>query len=140
MSTTNFGTIVGTIVSEITLRNPLDNLKVVEFRIKPIGASDEDSPSAKWTAYNGVGENILKRYNQGDTIALTHRLRYKTWNTAEGEPRGRYEVNVTSTQTIRLGKISSAKRQEEMEKKQQAPAEVAFWFFGVRLMRLTATL
>jgi single-stranded DNA-binding protein len=125
MSTTNFGTIVGTIVSEITSKNPLDNLKVVEFRIKPIGASDEDSP-LPMTAYNGVGGNILKRYNQGDTIALTHRLRYKTWNTAEGEPRGRYEVNVTSTQTIRLGKISSAKRQEEMEKKQQAPAEVAF--------------
>ena len=123
MSTTNLGTIVGTIVSPITERNPLDNLKVVEFRIKPI-ASDEDSP-LPMTAYNGVGDNILKRYNQGDTIALSFRLRYKTWNTAEGEPRSRYEVNVTSTETIRLGKISSAQReqrQEEYQKKQAATA------------------
>ena len=128
MSTTNFGTIVGTILSDITERNPLDNLKVVEFRIKPIGASDEDSP-LPMTAYNGVGQNIIKRYNKGDTIALTYRLRYKTWNSTEGEPRSRYEVNVTSTETIRLGKISAAQRQEkqaEYEKTQQAPAEVAF--------------
>lgn len=122
MSTTNFGTIVGTIVSPITERNPLDNLKVVEFRIKPIGASDEDSPLPV-TAYNGIGNNILKRYNQGDTIALSFRLRYKTWNTAEGEPRARYEVNVTGTEIIRLGKISSAQReqrQDEYQKKEAA--------------------
>lgn len=125
MSTTNFGTVIGTIISDITERNPLDNLKVVEFRIKPIGASEEDSP-LPMTAYNGVGENILKRYNQGDTIALTYRLRYKTWNTTEGELRARYEVSVTGTQTIRLGKISSAKRQEEIEKKRQSLAEVPF--------------
>ena len=128
MSTTNFGTIVGTILTDITQRNPLDNLKVVEFRIKPIGASDEDRP-LPMTAYNGVGDNIIKRYNKGDTIALTYRLRYKTWNTAEGELRSRYEVNVTSTETIRLGKISADQRREkqaEYEKAQQAPAEVAF--------------
>ena len=128
MSTTNFGTIVGTILTDITQRNPLDNLKVVEFRIKPIGASDEDRP-LPMTAYNGVGDNIIKRYNKGDTIALTYRLRYKTWNTAEGELRSRYEVNVTSTETIRLGKISADQRREkqaEYEKTQQAPAEVAF--------------
>lgn len=124
MSTTNFGTIVGTIVSTITERTPVDSLKVVEFRIKPVGASDDDS-ALPMTAYNGVGENIVKRYNQGDTIALTYRLRYKTWNSAEGEPRSRYEVNVTSTETIRLGKISSAQRkqrQEEYQKKQAATA------------------
>jgi len=128
MSTTNFGTIVGTILTDITERKPIDNLKVVEFRIKPIGASDEDSP-LPMTAYNGVGQNIIKRYNKGDTIAIIYRLRYKTWNTAEGERRSRYEVNVTSTETIRLGKISAAQRQEkqaEYEKAQQAPAEVPF--------------
>ena len=128
MSTTNFGTIVGTILTDITERKPIDNLKVVEFRIKPIGASGEDSP-LPMTAYNGVGQNIIKRYNKGDTIAIIYRLRYKTWNTAEGERRSRYEVNVTSTETIRLGKISAAQRQEkqaEYEKAQQAPAEVPF--------------
>lgn len=128
MSATNIGTIAGTIVSEIKERVITDALKVVEFRIKPVGASDEDSP-LPMTAYNGVGQNILTRYNQGDTIALTHRLRYKTWTSQDGEPRGRYEVVVTSTETIRLGKISSARRQEkqaEYEKTQQAPAEVPF--------------
>jgi hypothetical protein len=62
MSATNIGTITGTIVSEIKERVITDALKVVEFRIKPVGASDEDSP-LPMTAYNGVGQNILARYN-----------------------------------------------------------------------------
>ena len=124
MSTTNFGTVTGTIVSDIKER-VINTLKIVEFRIKPIGASDDDSP-LPMVAYNGIGQNMLKRYNKGDTVTVTHRLRYSTWMNEDNEPRGRYEVIVTSFQTIRLGRISAAQRQQQREEQQQnAQAEAA---------------
>ena len=127
MSTTNFGTVTGTIVSDIKER-VINTLKIVEFRIKPIGASDDDSP-LPMVAYNGIGQNMLKRYNKGDTVTVTHRLRYSTWMNEDNEPRGRYEVIVTSFQTIRLGRISAAQRQQQREEReeqqQNAQAEAA---------------
>jgi single-stranded DNA-binding protein len=82
---------------------------VTQFRCAPLDAREEDSP-VPVTAYNGVGENIVQRYNKGDTVALTYRLRYNTWQTPEGEPRGRMEIVVTSSTTVRLGQISTAQR------------------------------
>ena len=74
-------------------------------------------------AYNGIGNNIVNRYNQGDTVSVNFRLRYKTWDSAEGEKRSRFEVVLTDTPTtIRLGKISSAKRAEAEAKYQEAKA------------------
>ena len=67
-------------------------------------------------SYNGVGENIVSRYNKGDTVALEYRLRYNTWQTPEGEPRGRMEIIVTSSTTVRLGQISTAQRAEDAVK------------------------
>ena len=112
MSATNTGTLVGTIVSDITVRNPSDSLSVTQFRIAPLDAREEDSPIPV-VAYNGVGQNIVQRYNKGDTVALQTRLRYVTWMTPEGEPRGRMEVVVTSCLTVRLGQISTAQRAAE---------------------------
>jgi single-stranded DNA-binding protein len=109
MSAVNCGTIVGTIVSDIVTRVPNDSLQVTQFRCAPLDAREEDSP-VPMTAYNGVGENIVQRYNKGDTVALTYRLRYNTWQTPEGEPRGRMEIVVTSSTTVRLGQISTAQR------------------------------
>lgn len=114
MSTTNFGTITGTILTDLNERVINNSLKVVDFRIKPIGASDEDSP-LPLVAYNGIGQNMINRYNKGDTVSLTFRLRYSTWMNADNEPRGRYEVIVTSFQTIRLGRISAAQREQQRE-------------------------
>ena len=112
MSAVNSGTLVGTIVSDINSRTPSDSLSVTEFRVAPIDAREEDSP-IPMIAYNGVGENIKSRYNKGDTVALEYRLRYNTWQTPEGEPRGRMEIIVTSSTTVRLGQISTAQRAEE---------------------------
>lgn len=112
MSAVNSGTLVGTIVSDIDSRTPSDSLSVTEFRVAPVDARKEDSP-IPMIAYNGVGENIKSRYNKGDTIALEYRLRYNTWQTPEGEPRGRMEIIVTSSTTVRLGQISTAQRAEE---------------------------
>lgn len=112
MSAVNTGTIVGTIVSDIVTRVPNDSLQVTQFRCSPLDAREEDSP-VPMTAYNGVGENIVKRYNKGDTVALTYRLRYNTWQTPDGEPRGRMEIVVTSSTTVRLGQISTAQRAAE---------------------------
>jgi single-stranded DNA-binding protein len=112
MSAVNSGTLVGTIVSDINSRTPSDSLSVTEFRVAPIDAREEDSP-VPTIAYNGVGENIKSRYNKGDTVALEYRLRYNTWQTPEGEPRGRMEIIVTSSTTVRLGQISTAQRAEE---------------------------
>lgn len=108
MSATNSATLVGTIVSDISVRTP-GTIQVVQFRIAPVDAKEEDSPIPV-TAYNGVGGNILARYNKGDTIAIDCRLRYVTWQTPEGEPRGKMEVVVNSSTTIRLGQISTAQR------------------------------
>jgi single-stranded DNA-binding protein len=112
MSAVNCGTIVGTIVSDIVTKVPNDSLQVTQFRCAPLDAREEDSP-VPMTAYNGVGENIVQRYNKGDTVALTYRLRYNTWQTPEGEPRGRMEIVVTSSTTVRLGQISTARRAAE---------------------------
>ena len=109
MSAVNSGTLVGTIVSDIASKTPTDSLQVTQFRCAPIDAREEDSP-VPLTAYNGIGQNIVDRYNKGDTVAFTYRLRYNTWQTPEGEPRGRMEIVVTSSTTVRLGQISTAQR------------------------------
>ena len=106
----NNGMIVGTIVSDIVQRQPNDQLAVTQFRVAPVGARKEDSP-IPLTAYNGIGTNIVDKYNQGDLVSISYRLRYKTWQDEEGR-YGRLEVVVTSITTIRLGKISTAKRAE----------------------------
>jgi len=121
MSAANSGTIVGTIVSDITTRIPNDNLQVTQFRVAPVDAQESDSP-IPLTAYNGTGQKILQRYNKGDTVAVEYRLRYTTWQTPEGEPRGRMEVVVVSTTTIRLGQLSVAQRAERAAASQTAKA------------------
>lgn len=116
MTASNNGTIIGTIVSPISHKTPTGELQVVEFRIAPLDMRENDSPIPA-TAYNGVGQAILDRYNQGDTIAVEYRLRYNTWQTEEGEYRSRMEVVLTSVFGVRLGKISSAKREQEQAAK-----------------------
>lgn len=110
MSSANNGMIVGTIVSDIVQRQPNDQLAVTQFRVAPVDARKEDSP-IPLTAYNGIGTNIVDKYNQGDLVSISYRLRYKTWQDQEGR-YARMEVVVTSITTIRLGKISTAKRAE----------------------------
>jgi len=126
MSAANSGTIVGTIVSDISTRIPNDNLQVTQFRVAPVDSRESDSP-IPLTAYNGIGQNIVKRYNKGDTVAIEYRLRYTTWQTPEGEPRGRMEVVVVSTTTIRLGQLSVIQRAERAaasaSAQQEAPVE-----------------
>jgi single-stranded DNA-binding protein len=122
MSAVNNGTIVGTIVSDINQRTPSDSLAVTEFRVAPLDAREQDSPIPV-TAYNGIGDNIKQRYNKGDTVALDVRLRYNTWQTPEGEPRGRMEVIVTSSTTVRLGQISTAQRAAEAAEQSAAESK-----------------
>jgi single-stranded DNA-binding protein len=118
MNPTNFGGITGTIVSRIAQRNPKGSFTVTEFRVKPVGSSDEDS-AIPLTAYNGIGNNILSRYNQGDTISVTYRLLYKTWETENGERRSRMEVVLTDSPiTVRLGEASRAQRVEAESNKE----------------------
>jgi single-stranded DNA-binding protein len=120
MSAANTGSIVGTIVSDIKVRTPNDSLSVAEFRVAPIDAREEDSP-VPMVAYNGLGSAFSERYNKGDTIAVEYRLRYNTWQTPEGEPRGRMEVIATSYTTIRLGQISTAARAAKAAGVQEEP-------------------
>lgn len=124
MSAANNGTIVGTIVSDITSRKPTGELEVVSFRVAPVDAREDDSP-IPMTAYNGAGQRILERCNKGDTLAFTYRLRYNTWMTPEGEPRGRMEIVVTGDTMIRLGQISIAKRAEAVANATVEQTEVA---------------
>ena len=122
MNPTNFGGITGTIVSPVTQKNPSGSFTVTEFRVKPVGSSDEES-ALPLTAYNGIGNNILGRYNQGDTISVTYRLRYRTWESQDGERRSRMEVVLTDNPTtIRLGNVSKAQRAEAEANKEVATA------------------
>jgi single-stranded DNA-binding protein len=106
----NNGTIVGTIVSDIEEKASGD-LVIANFRLAPTVMGEKDSPLPV-TAYNQVATRILDRYNKGDLVSISFRLRYNTWQTAEGEPRGRMEVIANTCDTLRLGQISQAKRQE----------------------------
>ena len=71
----NFGQVTGTIVSEITQRKPGSQDKpftITEFKLKVQGASDEN-PAIPFQAFNGIGDSIVEKYNQGDlpcSIAL----------------------------------------------------------------------
>jgi single-stranded DNA-binding protein len=123
MTAFNQGTIIGTIVSPITLKHPTDALTVAELRMAPLAQQEGESPIPV-VAYNGVAQRIAERYNQGDTIGLTYRLRYRTWRDQEDQPRSRMEIVATTTNTIRLGKLSTAKRAEEAAGIQPQP-EVA---------------
>ena len=112
MNPTNFRGITGTIVSPVTQKNPSGSFTVTEFRVKPTGSSDDES-AIPLTAYNGIGNNILSRYNQGDTISVNFRLRYKTWETQDGARRSRMEIVLTDNPTtVRLGEASRAQRAE----------------------------
>ncbi len=122
MNPTNFGGITGTIVSPVTQKNPSGSFTVTEFRVKPTGSSDEES-AIPLTAYNGIGNNILSRYNQGDTISVNFRLRYKTWETQDGARRSRMEIVLTDNPTtVRLGEASRAQRAEAEANKEVATA------------------
>ncbi len=107
-----FGGITGTIVSPITQKNPVGSFTVTEFRMSPVGASPEDA-HIPITAYNGIGNNILSRYNQGDLISVNFRLRNKKWEESGDQWRSRMEIILTDNPTtIRLGKASQAQRAE----------------------------
>lgn len=109
----NNGTIVGTIVSDIEEKENGD-LLIASFRLAPTVMGEKDSPIPV-VAYNQVATRILDRYNKGDLVSISFRLRYNTWQTPEGEPRGRMEVIANTCDTLRLGQISQAKRQAETE-------------------------
>ena len=109
----NFGQVTGTIVSDIAQRRP--NTKsdkpftITEFKIKVQGASDEN-PAIPFQAFNGLGDDIVKRYSQGDLVSLFYEPRNEVWETAEGEKRSALRLQVTQIPTtIRRGEKSKAK-------------------------------
>ena len=109
----NFGQVTGTIVSDITQRRP--NTKsdkpftITEFKIKVQGASDEN-PAIPFQAFNGIGDSIVEKYNQGDLVSLFYEPRNEVWETAEGEKRSALRLQVTQIPTtIRRGKKSLEK-------------------------------
>ena len=108
----NFGQVTGTIVSEITQRKPGSQDKpftITEFKIKVQGASDEN-PAIPFQAFNGIGDSIVEKYNQGDLVSLFYEPRNEVWETPEGEKRSALRLQVTQIPTtIRRGEKSKAK-------------------------------
>ena len=121
----NFGQVTGTIVSEITQRKPGSQDKpftITEFKLKVQGASDEN-PAIPFQAFNGLGDDIVKRYSQGDLVSLFYEPRNEVWETAEGEKRSALRLQVTQIPTtIRRGKKSLEKA--ELAKVQQTKLAV----------------
>ena len=121
----NFGQVTGTIVSEITQRKPGSQDKpftITEFKIKVQGASDEN-PAIPFQAFNGIGDSIVEKYNQGDLVSLFYEPRNEVWETAEGEKRSALRLQVTQIPTtIRRGKKSLEKL--EQSKAQQTKLAV----------------
>jgi len=122
MSACNNGSLIGRIVSDVTIRYPENTrISVTEFRVIPDGAP-EGSKAIPVTCYNGYGERLQKMRNQGDLVSLRYHVVYKTWKTEEGEFRGKYELVVDECYCSALGKISVEKR--AAEKLQQPTKEV----------------
>ena len=121
----NFGQVTGTIVSEITQRKPGSQDKpftITEFKIKVQGASD-DTPAIPFIAFNGLGDSIVEKYNQGDLVSLFYEPRNEVWDTPEGEKRSALRLLVTQIPTtIRRGKKSLEKL--EQSKAQQTKLAV----------------
>ena len=121
----NFGQVTGTIVSEITQRKPGSQDKpftITEFKIKVQGASDEN-PAIPFQAFNGIGDSIVEKYNQGDLVSLFYEPRNEVWETPEGEKRSALRLQVTQIPTtIRRGKKSLEKA--ELAKVQQTKLAV----------------
>ena len=108
----NFGQVTGTIVSEINQRQPGSQDKpftITDFKIKVQGASD-DTPAIPFIAFNGVGDSIVEKYNQGDLVSLFYEPRNEVWDTPEGEKRSALRLLVTQIPTtVRRGEKSKAK-------------------------------
>ena len=121
----NFGQVTGTIVSEITQRKPGSQDKpftITEFKLKVQGASDEN-PAIPFQAFNGLGDDIVKRYSQGYLVSLFYEPRNEVWETPEGEKRSALRLQVTQIPTtIRRGKKSLEKA--ELAKVQQTKLAV----------------
>ena len=121
----NFGQVTGTIVSEINQRKPGSQDKpftITEFKLKVQGASDEN-PAIPFQAFNGIGDSIVEKYNQGDLVSLFYEPRNEVWETAEGEKRSALRLQVTQIPTtIRRGKKSLEKL--EQSKAQQTKLAV----------------
>ena len=121
----NFGQVTGTIVSEITQRKPGSQDKpftITEFKLKVQGASDEN-PAIPFQAFNGIGDSIVEKYNQGDLVSLFYEPRNEVWDTPEGEKRSALRLQVTQIPTtIRRGKKSLEKL--EQSKAQQTKLAV----------------
>ena len=121
----NFGQVTGTIVSELTQRKPGSQDKpftITEFKIKVQGASDEN-PAIPFQAFNGIGDSIVEKYNQGDLVSLFYEPRNEVWETPEGEKRSALRLQVTQIPTtIRRGKKSLEKA--ELAKVQQTKLAV----------------
>ena len=117
----NFGQVTGTIVSEITQRKPGSQDKpftITEFKIKVQGASDEN-PAIPFQAFNGIGDSIVEKYNQGDLVSLFYEPRNEVWETPEGDKRSALRLQVTQVPTtIRRG-AKSLKKQAELAAQQQ---------------------
>ena len=111
----NFGQVTGTIVSEITQRKPGSQDKpftITDFKLKVQGASDEN-PAIPFQAFNGIGDSIVEKYNQGDLVSLFYEPRNEVWETAEGEKRSALRLQVTQIPTtIRRGKKSLEKLEQ----------------------------
>ena len=121
----NFGQVTGTIVSEINQRKPGSQDKpftITDFKLKVQGASDEN-PAIPFQAFNGIGDSIVEKYNQGDLVSLFYEPRNEVWETAEGEKRSALRLQVTQIPTtIRRGKKSLEKL--EQSKAQQTKLAV----------------
>ena len=121
----NFGQVTGTIVSEITQRKPGSQDKpftITDFKLKVQGASDEN-PAIPFQAFNGIGDSIVEKYNQGDLVSLFYEPRNEVWDTPEGEKRSALRLQVTQIPTtIRRGKKSLEKL--EQSKAQQTKLAV----------------
>ena len=117
----NFGQVTGTIVSEITQRKPGSQDKpftITDFKIKVQGASDEN-PAIPFQAFNGIGDSIVEKYNQGDLVSLFYEPRNEVWETPEGDKRSALRLQVTQVPTtIRRG-AKSLKKQAELAAQQQ---------------------
>ncbi len=99
--------ITGRIANEVVTTHPEDDLSRTEFRLYALKDSSKfkDEAAIPVVAFNGVGLSLQERFHKGDTVRVQGRIRYRTWKSAQGEPRSAYDVIVNQGKVMFHGKL-----------------------------------
>ncbi len=101
MATENQVTIIGNVTRDPELRYTPNGAALVKFGVA-VSRRVKDDVSGQWkdaetsffdvTAWRTLAENVAESITQGTRVLVTGRLRTNKWETPDGEPRSKIEI------------------------------------------------